>query len=285
MQQDNISEKSSDQKQLEKYANDLRRIYDAEKAKQRELALAYQQLGNYAEDLNKNFRALKTAHQELQDAYIDTIQRLVLAAEYKDEDTGDHIIRMSKYCRLIAEKLGLPDESVESIHYAAPMHDIGKVGIPDHILMKPGKLTDEEFDIIKTHTTIGAKILSGSKAEILTLSEEIAHTHHEKWNGKGYPRGLSESKIPLAGRIVSLADVFDALTSRRPYKEPFPVEMAFDIIKKESGLHFDPDIVDVFFANINGILTIKESVSTKRGALQQYSAEVSGIFGENSTID
>ena len=147
------------QKQLAQYARDLRKVYQEEKAKRRELAFVYEQLGNYAGDLNKNIKALRLSHQELQKAYIDTIQRLVRAAEYKDEDTGDHITRMSRYCELIAKKSGLPDEFVKSIYFAAPMHDIGKIGIPDHILMKPGRLTPEEFDIIKTHTVIGAKIL------------------------------------------------------------------------------------------------------------------------------
>ena len=140
------------------------------------------------------------------------------------------------------------------------MHDVGKIGIPDNILMKPGKLTDEEFDFMKTHTTIGAKILVDSKAEILQLAQQIAISHHEKWNGRGYPQGLAGDTIPLAARIVGLTDVFDALTSKRPYKDPFPVEVALDIIKKERGEHFDPDVVNVFFENIDEILKIKDEV-------------------------
>ena len=140
------------------------------------------------------------------------------------------------------------------------MHDVGKIGIPDNILMKPGKLTDEEFDFMKTHTTIGAKILVDSKAEILQLAQKIAISHHEKWNGRGYPQGLAGDTIPLAARIVGLTDVFDALTSKRPYKDPFPVEVALDIIKKERGEHFDPDVVNVFFENIDEILKIKDEV-------------------------
>ena len=140
------------------------------------------------------------------------------------------------------------------------MHDVGKIGIPDNILMKPGKLTDEEFDFMKTHTTIGAKILVDSKAEILQLAQQIAISHHEKCNGRGYPQGLAGDTIPLAARIVGLTDVFDALTSKRPYKDPFPVEVALDIIKKERGEHFDPDVVNVFFENIDEILKIKDEV-------------------------
>ena len=169
---------------------------------------------------------------------------------------------MSHYSVLIAEKLGLPAKEVQNIRYAAPMHDIGKIGVPDNILMKPGKLTDEEFEIIKTHSTIGAKILANSKSEILMVAEQIALSHHEKWNGKGYPQGLSGGKIPIAGRIVGLADVFDALTSRRPYKIPYPVEVAVDIIKKERGEHFDPDVADVFLENIDEVLKIKEEVGS-----------------------
>ncbi len=142
------------------------------------------------------------------------------------------------------------------------MHDVGKIGIPDSILMKPGKLTNEEFDTVKTHSNIGAKILTNSKAEVLKVAEQIALSHHEKWNSKGYPQGLSGDTIPLAARIVGLVDVFDALTSRRPYKDPFPVEVALDIIKKERGQHFDPDVVDVFFENMDEILEIKAEVDT-----------------------
>ncbi len=152
---------------------------------------------------------------------------------------------MSLYSALVAEKLGLPSIEVQDILYASPMHDIGKIGVPDNILMKPGKLTDEEFEIMKTHTTIGAKILANSRSAILKVAEQIALSHHEKWNGKGYPQGLVGENIPLDGRIVALADVFDALTTKRPYKDPFPVEKAIDIIKKERGEHFDPNVVNI----------------------------------------
>ena len=251
--------------QLTKYAKDLSEIYKSEKGKRKELENARQQLKKYAEDLAKNFSALKNAHQKLQKAYIDTINRLALAAEYKDEDTGDHIVRIGRYCGLIAEKFGLPAEQVQTLQYASPMHDIGKIGIPDSILSKPGKLTEKEFDTIKEHTIIGAKILQGAESEILNFAEMIALSHHEKWNGNGYPQGLSGYKIPLIGRIVSLADVFDALTSRRPYKDPFPIEKACDIIKKDRGEHFDPDVVDIFQKNIDEILKIKTEVDLAEG--------------------
>ncbi len=235
--------------------------------RERYLLIERDQINEELEDtvlqLKKYANELEIAHAELQDAYLDTINRLAIAAEFKDEDTGDHIIRMSRYCALIAEKMEMPDEDVQKILYASPMHDIGKIGIPDNILLKPGRLTDEEFEVIKTHTTIGASILAKAKADVLKLAQEIAMTHHEKWNGKGYPHGLSRTDIPMAGRIVGIADTFDALTSQRPYKKPYPVEIAIDIIKKERGEHFDPDVVDVFLANIDAVIDIKEEIGSQ----------------------
>ncbi len=256
---------SFDFSQLTKYAEDFAEVYRSKKEKNNELQAVTEQLQKYANDMNKTVMELRVAHLELQNSFLDTIHRLVLAAEYKDEETGDHIIRMSRYSALIAEKLGLPAKRVKHILYAAPMHDVGKIGIPDTILLKPGKLTQEEFRIMKTHTIIGANILSYSKAEVLKVAEEIAISHHEKWNGEGYPQGLSGDKIPLVGRITSLADVFDALTSRRPYKDPYPVEMAIDIIRKERGRHFDPDMVDLILENMDNILKIKTEVNGTKG--------------------
>ena len=246
--------------QLKKYAQDLAAVYRSEREKIQKLQAAEQEIEKYSDDLNKTIADLKSIDQELREAYLDTIHRLVLAAEYKDEDTGDHIVRMSRYCAFLAERLSLPAEDTQHILYAAPMHDVGKIGIPDSILLKSAKLTEEEFELMKEHTTIGAKILANSNAKILQLAQEIAVSHHEKWNGKGYPNGLSEENIPLAGRIASLADVFDALTSRRPYKEPYPIETACDIIADGRGDHFDPTLVDLFLKNIDEILIIKTDV-------------------------
>lgn len=264
MKKNDLSVGSFDLNQLKKYAEDLATIYKSEKQKREELEAANQQLMKFADDLSKAFSELKSTHQELQEAYLDTIHRLVRAAEYKEEDTGEHIVRMSRYSSLLAEKLGLSTKEVQDILYATPMHDIGKIGIPDNILMKAGKLSAEEFEIMKTHTVIGAEILADSKAEILQLAQQIAISHHEKWNGQGYPYGLAGDKIGLAGRIVGLADVFDALTSRRPYKNPYPVEVVCDIIRKERGEHFDPDLVDVFLENIDEFLAIKKEVSSTK---------------------
>jgi HD-GYP domain-containing protein (c-di-GMP phosphodiesterase class II) len=195
--------------------------------------------------------------QELKDAYLDTIFRLAVAAEYKDEDTSAHIHRMSLYSAIIAEGLGLSPEEVESIRYASPMHDIGKLGIPDAILLKPGKLTADEFKVMESHTLFGGKILENAKADLLRASEQIALTHHEKWDGSGYPRGLQGENIPLCGRIVALADVFDALTSKRCYKPAFPLEDSLRIIREGKGRHFDPKVVQAFEANMAKILAVK----------------------------
>ena len=264
METKNLSDTSFALDQLRRYAEDFAEVYKSEKEKRKELLGTNRQLAKYADDLNETISELKAVHQELRESYLETIYRLVLAAEYRDEDTGDHIVRMSRYCALIAGRLGLAPDEVQNMLYAAPMHDVGKIGIPDSILLKPGKLTDEEFEIMKSHAVIGAEILANSKAKILQVAQQIAISHHEKWNGKGYPQGLSRDKIPLVGRIASLADVFDALTSRRPYKEPYPVERAFHIIKEERGEHFDPDMVDVFLQNMDDVLRIKTEVGSPR---------------------
>ncbi len=201
---------------------------------------------------------LRRAIEKIKLASLDTIHRLSRAAEYKDEDTGAHIKRMSQYSAAVARKMGLNEETMETIVYAAPMHDVGKIGIPDRILLKPGKLDPSEWEIMKQHTIIGAQILEGSDAEFIKLAKVIALTHHEKWDGSGYPKGLRSSKIPLAGRITAIADVFDALTTKRPYKEPFSLEKSFNIITQSRGNHFDPDVVDALFAIKDEILDIQE---------------------------
>lgn len=217
---------------------------------------------NYQKELEaevaKRTEQLSKAFEKVKKASIDTIYRLSRTAEYKDEDTGAHILRMNNYSAAVARKMGLNDKTVEAILYAAPMHDVGKIGIPDSILVKPGKLDPEEWVLMKQHCVIGGKILEGSGAGFIRLAEVIALTHHEKWDGSGYHQGLKGKKIPLVGRIVALADVFDALTTRRPYKEPFSLEKSYAIIRESSGSHFDPDVVNAFFAVEDEILRIKE---------------------------
>ena len=190
---------------------------------------------------------LTKALERIKATSLDTVYRLSRAAEYKDEDTGAHVQRMSHYSSAIARGMGMDVNFVENILWAAPMHDIGKIGIPDRILQKPGKLNPDEWEIMKQHSVIGAEILKDANSDFMIMGTDIALSHHEKWDGSGYPKGKSKADIPLAGRIVALADVFDALTSKRPYKEAFPLEKAMDIIKEGHGVHFDPDVVDAFF--------------------------------------
>lgn len=222
-------------------------------------------LANYQKELEREVatktQEIKHTLKQLQEASLETIHRLSLAAEYKDEDTGAHIIRMSRYCAAIASQMGLDAHTVETILYAAPMHDIGKIGIQDKILLKPAKLDATEWDIMKQHALMGAEILKDSDAEFIQMGEIIARSHHEKFDGSGYPNGLKEGQIPLAGRIAAVADVFDALVSKRPYKEAFSVEKSLSIIKEGRGGHFDPEVVDAFFAIQEEILSIKEQYS------------------------
>jgi HD-GYP domain-containing protein (c-di-GMP phosphodiesterase class II) len=200
--------------------------------------------------------------QELKEAYLDTIFRLSIAAEYKDDDTAIHIQRMSRYSAILAEALGLSEAEVEKIRFASPMHDIGKLGVPDAILLKPAKLTAEEFKEMQNHTIIGGKILENAKADILKVSEQIAVTHHEKWDGSGYPKGLAGENIPLYGRIVALADVFDALTTKRCYKEAFSMEETMRIIKEGTGRHFDPKVVEAFEKSMDKIMAVKNQFNS-----------------------
>jgi len=234
--------------QLKRYADDLSRLHKSTKKRDVEFERISRQLHLYAADLNMALADLRTAHTELRDAYLDTIQRLVLMAESRDDHTGQHIVRMGCYSANLARVLGLPARRVEQIRYAAPMHDIGKVGIPDPILKKTGRYSEADFKIMMDHPIIGARILEGSRSEILQLAREIVLTHHEKWDGSGYPRRLAGEAIPVPGRIVALADVYDALTSERPYKKAISPKEARQIIRAERGKHFDPNMVDVFCA-------------------------------------
>jgi len=183
--------------------------------------------------------------RELEAAQIEIIDRLARAAEFRDDNTGQHTERVGQMAALLAREIGLPDLQVSLIRRAAPLHDVGKIGIPDTVLMKLGKLTLEEFELVKTHTTIGARILSGSRFGVLRLAEEIAFSHHERWDGDGYA-GIAGDHIPLAGRIVAVADVFDALTQKRPYKAAWPVGEAIAEIDRQRARQFDPELVDAF---------------------------------------
>lgn len=183
---------------------------------------------------------------KLREAQLEIVERLALAADYRDDDTGEHCRRVGDLSFRIALEFGLKTKESELIRLAAPLHDIGKVGIPDAVLRKPGKLTKEEFDLIKTHTFVGAKILANSRSEILEMAHSIALSHHERWDGTGYPNGLKGEDIPIAGRIVAVADVYDALTTERPYKMPWPKEKAIEEIRGLAGAQFDPLVVEAF---------------------------------------
>jgi HD domain/GAF domain len=185
-------------------------------------------------------------NQELEDSRLETLHRLALAAEYRDDGTRKHTERVARTARTLAERLGLPAEQASLIYQATPLHDVGKLAVPESILLKPGRLTPEEFEQVKGHTTTGGAILAGSSSQVLQTAEEIALTHHEWWNGRGYPAGLAGDEIPMSGRIVGLADVFDALTHERPYKHAWPVDQAVEEVRSLRATQFDPDVVEVF---------------------------------------
>lgn len=195
---------------------------------------------------------------ELTETRLEILNRLGRAAEYRDNETGMHVVRMSRYARIIALEYGLPADEAEQLFNVAPMHDVGKIGIPDKVLLKPGKLDEEEWKIIRSHCDIGRKIIGHHASRLLQDAATVAHTHHEKWDGSGYPRGLKGTDIPLFSRIVALVDVFDALTSERPYKKAWPVEEAVAEIQRGSGLHFDPDVVRAFLRQLTEIYAVKE---------------------------
>jgi len=185
----------------------------------------------------------------------EIVRRLSRAVEYRDEETGGHTERMSAYCAMLAGKLGL---DVESVRIASPMHDVGKVALPDHILLRPGSLTVEERQEMERHTWVGHQILAGSGSALLDLGATIALTHHEKWDGTGYPRGLVGSAIPLEGQVAAVADVFDALTSDRPYRQAYSIEHAVETLRSERGKHFDPRLVDLFLENVEEVTELRD---------------------------
>lgn len=211
---------------------------------------------------------LKLDRRNLQKTCLETLRRLTLTAVYKDDDTGAHIVRVTRYSVFLARTMGFSPDELFALQYAAGLHDIGKIGIPDTILFKPGHLTPEEFEIMKCHTLIGAKILSGTENGILLAARTVARSHHEKWDGQGYPDGLSGESIPLPARIVAIADAFDAMTSKRPYRSPLSVEAAVAIIRREKERHFDPAVAGVFLEYIQEIVKIKALVDSTEDAIR-----------------
>ena len=238
----------------------------------------------YSQQLEEKVRIrtaqLEAANRELQETQLQIIRKLGKAAEYKDNETGRHVIRVSLYSDILAQALGLPPETVDLLRICSPMHDLGKIGVPDHILQKPEPLDPSEWEMMKEHTVIGKDILqtltaedialyrkhthigedilAGTDSPLLVMARKIAAYHHEHWDGSGYPYGLKGEEIPIEARIVTVADIYDALSSRRTYKEPFPEEKCQQVIRSFSGTLLDPTIVDAFFQNIDKILKIKE---------------------------
>ncbi|MGK5066558.1 response regulator [Janthinobacterium sp. RT4P48] len=201
---------------------------------------------------------------ELRETRLQIVQRLGLAAEYKDNETGLHVIRMSHYARLLGVATGMDEAAADDLLHAAPMHDVGKIGIPDRILQKPGKLDADEWAIMQTHASIGADIIGEhAPGGMLALAREIALSHHEKWDGSGYPRGLARDNIPLAGRIVAVADVFDALTSVRPYKRAWALDDAVGYLQEQKGRHFDAELVDLFVQQLPAIDAVRQRWAEK----------------------
>ena len=197
-------------------------------------------------ELREALAEVQQARLRTHKAHMDTIHRLTLAGEYKDRDTADHVERIGRFSQVVARWMKLPDEISETIRHAAPMHDVGKLGIPDRILLKPGKLDEEEWAVMRSHTTIGAQILADSNSDVIQMGERIALAHHERWDGKGYPNRLAGQEIPLEARICAVVDVFDALTVDRPYRKAVPNDEVIEMMKGDSGTHFDPDVLDVF---------------------------------------
>jgi putative two-component system response regulator len=216
-----------------------------------EVRLLHKQVLTQNETLEQQ---VKIRTQQLEQSRLEIIKRLGRAAEYKDNETGNHILRMSHFAHMLALAVGLSDKFAADILTSEPMHDIGKFGIPDHILLKPGSIKPDEWEIMKTHVKIGADLLADTDVPLLKLASNIALTHHEKWDGSGYPNGLKGEAIPIEGRICAICDVFDALTSERPYKKEWPVEQAVDYLLTQKGQHFDPELVDHFLAIIEQVL-------------------------------
>src|SRR4051812_41596271 len=206
-------------------------------------------------------RLVRERTAELRHTRMEIIKRLGRAGEFRDNETGMHVIRVAHYCRLLGEAVRMNDEDVDLLFHAAPMHDIGKIGIRDHVLLKPGKLDDDEIKVMRQHVPFGSEIIGEHADGLLTMARLIALTHHEKWDGTGYNRGLKGEAIPLVGRITAIADVFDALTSVRPYKKAWPIEDAVTFLQREAGASFDPELIKKFVGILPQILAVREQYS------------------------
>jgi putative two-component system response regulator len=237
-------------------ANALRRL-GLEQESRRQQGRLEEMVKERTNELWRAIGDLERAYEELRDSRTETVERLSLAAEFRDDETARHIQRMSRYCELLALRQGYDTQDAESLRVAAVMHDVGKIGIPDSILLKPGPLTDDERTVIETHSEIGYRILKGSNSEVLKLGATIAFTHHERMDGEGYPRGLRGGDIPIEGRIVAIADVFDALTTDRVYRRALPLGEAIGIMNGGRRSQFDGELLDVFLEGIDEVLVIQ----------------------------
>lgn len=224
-----------------------------------EMRLMHNDLKSYNKQLEEKVEARA---KELNNMHLELINRLLLIVEFRDDNTGKHIMRIGAYVSELCRVMGLSNDYCSKLFHASMMHDVGKIAIPDEVLLKPGKLTPDEFDRMKQHTIKGYEMLKGSNSEVINLAEQIALTHHERWDGTGYPNGLRGEDIPLCGRITALIDVFDALLTKRPYKEPWALDDVLKYISAAGGGQFDPNIVAVFMAHLQNFIAIKNSFDT-----------------------
>lgn len=286
------SEKSEVKKILEMGANDfIAKPFDPGELTLRVMNhVRSKKLGDLARDMTgvlemeivRKTAALQKALSFSREAEFEISLRLGRAAESRDLETGMHIRRISEMSKELAILHGLSADECEIVRHASPLHDVGKIGIPDRILLKPGKLDAEEFQLMKMHAAIGGKILdNGDKFPVIRAGKIIALQHHERWDGKGYPYGLAGSEIHIYGRIVMVADIFDALTSERPYKKPFPLEKAFEIMQSDRGVFFDPELLDLFMDNRDTFIRIKEELAEHRSQVATSEQDDKLLFAES----